>query len=53
MRQRWITYLATAGAVASLFLLATVSFAVVMAKVAIAVIGTILIFIAAKLRRND
>ena len=53
MRQRWSIYLSVAGAIASLLVLLTVSFAVVTVKVAIAVFVAALIFIAAKLRRRS
>ncbi len=53
MRQRWSIYLAAVGAMASLLLLLTVSFAVVMVKIAIAAFAAALIFIAAKLRRRN
>ena len=53
MRQRWSVYLAAVGALASLLLLLTVSFAVVIVKVAIAAFAATLIFVAAKLRRRS
>ncbi len=53
MRQRWLSYLAAAGALASLALLLTVSFAVVMVKVAIAAFAAVLLVIAAKWRKRN
>ena len=53
MRQRWFSYLAVAGAAAGLILLAAVSFAVVLVKVAIAAFTAALIFIAPKLRKGS
>jgi hypothetical protein len=51
MRQRWISYWAAAGALASLIVLVTVGFAVLLVKIAIAVFAALLIFLAAKLRK--
>jgi len=52
MRQRLSLYLTAIGAFASLLLLLTVGFAVVLVKVAIAVFVALLIFLAVKFRRR-